>query len=72
METIEELNNKFLPKINTLYNNIENMNAKSAELNECIVTFDKNLSLKANKSMLYEQNEDFKKRFIDHDKFDDI
>ena len=29
METIDELNNKFLPKINLLYNNIEGMNAKS-------------------------------------------
>ena len=36
METIDELNNKFLPKINKLYNNIEGMNAKSLELSECI------------------------------------
>ena len=52
METIDELNNKFLPKINLLYNNIEDNNEKNRELNECIIKFDQNLSLKANKSLL--------------------
>ena len=45
METIDELNNKFLPKINLLYNNIEDNNEKNRELNECIIKFDQNLSL---------------------------
>ena len=52
METIKQLNETFLPKIKKLHAEIGSMDAKAEDLQQCILQFDNNLSLKANKSAM--------------------
>jgi hypothetical protein len=50
IENINELNKVYLPKIRHLHDHMDETTASNVEMRECIAQFDRDLTLKCNKS----------------------
>ena len=79
VENISNFKNIYLPRMKQFFDSVDALHESNQDMRECIINFDKKLSLKLNKSVLITLKQDMSSLFIPNDfkdiyskKFDDI